>query len=129
MSDLAHPARGRPDPGAAGALLGRLFEQHGRTVYGLCRLLLRDVSEAEDAAQQTFLSAYRALRSGVVPRDGGAWLSTIARNECRSRARARMREPLALEPGLMAAGESLDDTPARSEQVRALKAALLDLPH
>jgi RNA polymerase sigma-70 factor (ECF subfamily) len=127
MSDLAHPAPGRPDPGAAGALLAGLFEQHGRTVYGLCRLLLRDADEAEDAAQQSFLSAYRALRSGVVPRDPGAWLATIARNECRNRVRVRMREPLALEPQLLA-GESLDDAVARSEQVTELKAALLELP-
>jgi RNA polymerase sigma-70 factor (ECF subfamily) len=128
MSDLAHPAPGRSDPGAAGALLSRLFEQHGRTVYGLCRLLLRDPNDAEDAAQQTFLSAYRALGSGVVPRDGGAWLATIARNECRNRVRARMREPLVLEAQLVAASESLDETAARSLQIAELKAALLDLP-
>jgi RNA polymerase sigma-70 factor, ECF subfamily len=128
MSDLAHPARGRPDPGAAGALLARLFEEHGRTVYGLCRLLLRDADEAEDAAQQTFLSAYRAVGSGVVPRDGGAWLATIARNECRNRVRTRMREPLVLEAQFLATTESLDDAFARSEQIAELKAALLDLP-
>jgi RNA polymerase sigma-70 factor (ECF subfamily) len=128
MSDLAHPAPGCSDPGAAGALLSRLFEQHGRTVYGLCRLLLRDPNDAEDAAQQTFLSAYRALGSGVVPRDGGAWLATIARNECRNRVRARMREPLVLETQLVAASESLDETAARSLQIAELKAALLDLP-
>lgn len=128
MSDLAHPAPGRSDPGAAGPLLARLFEQHGRTVYGLCRLLLRDPNEAEDAAQQTFLSAYRALSSGVVPRDGGAWLATIARNECRNRVRQRMREPLVLEPHLIAATESLEETAARSAQIAELKAALLDLP-
>src|SRR4051812_11674708 len=97
MSDVAHPDPGRPRPRAEGALLSRLFEQHGRPVYGLCRLLLRDPNDAEDAAQQTFLSAYRALVSGVVPRDPGAWLATIARNECRNRVRLRMREPLMLE--------------------------------
>jgi RNA polymerase sigma factor (sigma-70 family) len=65
-------------------------------VLGLCRLLLRDPLEAEDAAQQVFLSAHRALLRGSVPRDPPAWLGTIARNECRARIRARMREPLAL---------------------------------
>jgi RNA polymerase sigma factor (sigma-70 family) len=65
-------------------------------VLGLCRLLLRDPVEAEDAAQQVFLSAHGALLRGSVPRDPPAWLATIARNECRARIRARMREPLAL---------------------------------
>lgn len=65
-------------------------------VLGLCRLLLRDPIEAEDAAQQVFLSAHRALLGGAVPREAAAWLAAIARNECRVRIRARMREPLAL---------------------------------
>ena len=37
-------------------------------VLGLCRLLLRDHHEAEDAAQQTFVSAYRSLLRGTEPR-------------------------------------------------------------
>jgi RNA polymerase sigma-70 factor (ECF subfamily) len=65
-------------------------------VLGLCRLLLRDPDEAEDATQQVFLSAHRAVRGGSVPREAPAWLAAIARNECRARIRARMREPLAL---------------------------------
>ena len=42
-------------------------------VYGVCRLILRDPVEAEDAAQQTFLSAYRALLRGTTPREPDAW--------------------------------------------------------
>jgi DNA-directed RNA polymerase specialized sigma24 family protein len=77
-------------------LVGRLFAEHGRMVLGLCRLVLRDPIEAEDAAQQVFLSAHRAVLQGAVPREAAAWLAAIARNECRARIRARMREPLAL---------------------------------
>jgi hypothetical protein len=35
-------AADRLTPEAAAAYVGELFEQHGRMVYGLCRLLLRD---------------------------------------------------------------------------------------
>lgn len=65
-------------------------------VLGLCRLLLRDQHDAEDAAQQVFLSAHQAVLRGTVPRDRAAWIAAIARNECRARVRARMREPLSL---------------------------------
>lgn len=65
-------------------------------VLGICRLLLRDAVEAEDAVQQVFLSAHRALLGGSVPRDPAAWLGTIARNECRARLRARSSDPVAL---------------------------------
>src|SRR4029450_5329604 len=71
-----------------------LFERHGQTVLGLCRVLLRDAHEAEDAVQQTFLAAYRSLLGGTEPRHPAAWLATIARNECRGRIQRRMREPL-----------------------------------
>jgi len=90
------PSTGRLDPEAAGAYVGRLFAEQGRMVLGLCRLLLRDPVDADDAAQQVFLSAHQALLRGSVPRDGAAWIAAIARNECRARIHARMREPLAL---------------------------------
>jgi RNA polymerase sigma factor (sigma-70 family) len=77
-------------------LVGRLFVEHGRMVLGLCRLLLRNPTDAEDATQQVFLSAHRAVLGGSVPREAPVWLAAIARNECRARIRARMREPLAL---------------------------------
>ena len=74
---------------AAGERIAELFVAYGRMVYGICRLILRDPSEAEDAAQQTFLSAYRGLLAGQDPREPSAWLGTIARNECRARLRKR----------------------------------------
>ena len=114
----ARVSRGLSLPGrrrqrAAGERIAALFEEHGRMVYGVSRLLLRDPVEAEDAAQQTFLSAYRALLAGQEPRDPSAWLGTIARNECRSRLRARKAElsaPGAIERearrlGMVKAGE------------------------
>jgi RNA polymerase sigma factor (sigma-70 family) len=95
-------------------------------VYGVCRLLLRDAVEAEDAAQQVFLSAYRALLAGQVPRQPSAWLGTIARNECRSRLRARRAEAptLVREP----ARDELHHEVGRREEIQALCSALAGLP-
>jgi len=91
-----------PDPFPAGRLRSEaarartesLFREHGRLVAGLCRGLLRNPDEAEDAAQQAFLSAHGAFLRGAEPRDPGAWLAAIARNECLGRIRERMRRPL-----------------------------------
>jgi len=57
-------------------------------------MLLRNRAEAEDAVQQTFLSAYTSLLNGNQPRHPAAWLATIARNECRARIEDGMRRPL-----------------------------------
>jgi RNA polymerase sigma factor (sigma-70 family) len=67
--------------------LERLYAEHGERVRAICGSILRNRHEAEDAAQQVFVAALRALRGGTVPRDGGAWLATIARHESWVRAR------------------------------------------
>src|SRR6188472_2326793 len=86
-----------PAAAAAGLELERLHNEHGERVRGLCRALLRDADEAEDAAQQVFLSALRSLHRGSVPRDPGAWLATIARHECWARSRGSRTAPLHAE--------------------------------
>jgi RNA polymerase sigma-70 factor (ECF subfamily) len=104
-----------------------LFEEHGRCVYTLCRHLLRDPHEAEDAAQQTFLSAHRSILGGTAPRDPAGWLAAIARNECRGRIHARMAEPLplAVTEGV---GEAVEDVARRRAEARELYQAITELP-
>jgi RNA polymerase sigma-70 factor (ECF subfamily) len=104
-----------------------LFEEHGRCVYTLCRHLLRDPVEAEDAAQQTFLSAHRSILGGTAPRDPAGWLAAIARNECRGRIHARMAEPLPL--GVTeGVGDAVEDVARSRADVRELYEAITELP-
>lgn len=114
-------------PGAR-ARTEELYRQHARLVGGLCRALLRDRAEAEDAAQQVFLSAHRALLNGSAPREPAAWLATIARNECRARIRSGMRRPVAeLEVGVATAPDALAEAIRRAD-LGALWAAVAELP-
>jgi RNA polymerase sigma factor (sigma-70 family) len=120
---------GRPDHGAAAARTEELYRDHGRLVGGLCRALLRDRAEAEDAAQQAFLAAHRALLNGTTPREPAAWLATIARNECWARIRARMREPLPTDAvdGAAALSDPLAEA-IRNADLAALWRAVAELP-
>jgi RNA polymerase sigma-70 factor (ECF subfamily) len=107
--------------------VGELFDEHGPSILGLCRLILRDPVEAEDAAQQTFLSAHRALLRGTEPHEPAAWLTAIARNECRARIR---RRELVVVPREDDAVDRRDasDVAADHEQMKAVAAAIADLP-
>jgi RNA polymerase sigma-70 factor, ECF subfamily len=71
-----------------------LYREHGAAIAAFCRSLLRDRAEAEDAAQQVFLSAHRALLNGAAPREPLAWLVAVARHECYARFRERAVAPL-----------------------------------
>ena len=126
-TENAQPAAGRPATGAA-TQLAELFEEHAALVLGLCRGLLRNAHEAEDAAQQTFLSAYRSLLAGNVPREPVAWLATIARNECAARARQRMREPLPAFADRAEAATNVFVESVRASDVESLRRALAQLP-
>jgi len=76
----------------------RLVDREGPAVVRACYRVLGDVHEAEDAAQEAFVTAYGALATWR--RDGtfGAWLTRIAvRIALR---RAQKRKPVAwIEPG------------------------------
>lgn len=68
-----------------------LYRRHSQRVWRYCLRSLRRPADAEDAVQQTFLQAHRALQGGVEPVSETDWLLTIARNVCLTRADASRR--------------------------------------
>jgi RNA polymerase sigma factor (sigma-70 family) len=108
-------------------------------VYSVCLRMLGSQQAAEDASQETFLSAFRNVRSmrGTTLR---AWLLRIASNACIDELRRRRRQPqLSLDmPSEDGDGGRVIETPDASpgpEQVvlglelrEALRDELLRLP-
>jgi RNA polymerase sigma factor (sigma-70 family) len=106
-----------------------LLLEYRSFVLRLCRILLRGDDGAEDAAQQVFVNAYRAVGDGVRPADMRAWLAQIARNECRSHMRrAAGRNETALPETLPAPGLDPADVAAEHALVARLRRELADLP-
>jgi RNA polymerase sigma-70 factor (ECF subfamily) len=68
-----------------------LYEHHHGRILAFCLRRLRNREEAEDAAQQTFLKAFGAMRGGFRPTVERAWLYRIAENVCADRRRANGR--------------------------------------
>ena len=63
------------DPDAVRAV----YREYGKLVYSVAHRALGSRELAEDAAQQTFVQAWRAARSFDPGRELGPWLVTIAR--------------------------------------------------
>lgn len=78
-----------------------LYERHHDAVTGLCRAWLRDAHLAEDAAQETFLKAWRNLAQFTGGTRFSHWLLRIAKNHChdvwRSSRRAQHMDALPAE--------------------------------
>lgn len=55
-----------------------LVERESRTVVRACYRILGDLHEAEDAAQEAFVTAYRSLATWRADGPFGAWLTRIA---------------------------------------------------
>ncbi len=90
-----------------------LVLRHQTLVYNLCLRLLAERQAAEDATQEAFLAAYRAIRTF---RGGSfrAWVLRIAANACYDQLRRRKARP-ALSLNALAQGESPWEVAAPTE--------------
>lgn len=84
--------------------------QYKGLIVTVCLSMTKNYFDAEDLAQETFLSAYRNLGrfDGENPK---AWLTTIAVNKCRDYLRSRAHKALCLSDDDMAFLVDPDGTP------------------
>lgn len=66
-----------------------LVEVYQRPVFNLCYRMLGDAAEAEDASQEAFMKAYRALKHYDPDRKFVNWLLSITSNHSIDRLRKR----------------------------------------
>ena len=69
----------------------RLIQTYQQDVYRLALSILDDPADADDATQEVFLSALRALESFRGHASFKTWLFSIAINVCRSRLQRHKR--------------------------------------
>ena len=59
-----------------------LLQKYQDRIYNLCRYMLENPQDAEDAAQDTFMKAYQGLKSYTPSASFYTWLYRIAVNTC-----------------------------------------------
>src|SRR5271167_3919305 len=66
-----------------------LIQPYERSVYSMALSMLQNEADAEDAAQEAFLKAFRNLARFRGEAKFSTWLVSITLNEARSRLRSR----------------------------------------
>lgn len=113
------------------AAFDELVARHGRLVLSLARKIVRNRTEAEDIAQETFLRFFRSLDRLDPARPLEPWLVRLTVNAARSQVTRRpqrreeqLPEERELSPGRGDPAVSLQNTQLR----QALQAAIETLP-
>ena len=111
------------------AAFGVLVERYAPQARRVARAVLGDPDEADDAAQDGFLSALVKLGQYDARRPFGPWLMRIVANAATDRRRRRqVRRVEPLDPGLVGGGPRPDTEAVRSELGERLRTALAELP-
>jgi RNA polymerase sigma factor (sigma-70 family) len=110
---------------SADAAFEQIYESHHKGLLGFCRHMLGSQQEAEDAVQQTFLSAVCKLRA-----EGGAvelkpWLYCVAHNNCIDILRRRSQ---CVSAEFEISTEGLSEEVERRQELRDLLVDVRGLP-
>src|ERR1041385_4684716 len=76
-----------------GGALAELVEKYKQPVMNVVYRMLRDMTEAEDLAQNVFVQVYKSAHRYQVSSKFSTWLFTIARNLSLNEIRRRSRHP------------------------------------
>lgn len=114
----------------------RLVLKHKDRIYGLClRLLCGLPMEAEDAAQEAFVRAYKGLKDFRMEAKFSSWIYRIAVNVCKNKLSSRAWQEARSHRDLEAAEmDGAPSAPAADERMEAkgrretIEAAIARLP-
>src|SRR5258708_39585131 len=90
------------DPGA----FRELMRKHNQTLYRTARAILRDDTEAEEAVQDAWIAAYRAMDTFRGDAKVSTWLVRIVVNESLQRPRRARRTAAVIPMSIADADES-----------------------
>ena len=112
------------------AAFGRLIDQWKGAVASVCLSILRNVQASEEAAQETFIAAWKGIGELREPGSFGPWVRSLARHKALDLRRSTQRREayvVADQDEVQRAGRDVDPLIA-AERQRVLDEALDALP-
>lgn len=90
--------------------LAEIYRRNIDTVYRICRIYMKNISDAEDATAETFV---RMIKSDVMFKSyehEKAWLIVTAKNICRDMLKSAKRYSEELSDDMLTGIETIDET-------------------
>lgn len=109
----------------------KLIEKYHDMIFRLCRSFLKNTEEAEDAAQEIFIRAFKSIGTFQLEKRFGTWLYAIGVNYLKKRYAKikRFPEPTEIKTDLAAADSpGPDEIIELNEQRREIREAVQSLP-
>ena len=113
-----------------------LVNRHHTKIYGLAYRMLGNSEDAQDATQETFLEAYKSIKSFRFQSQFGTWLYKVGLNTCnqiirKAKSRNRMMDAYTEEKsvrGMTETREIPERLAIKTEQSELVQAAIDRLP-
>ena len=111
-----------------------IFERYKDRIYALCRHMSDTAEDAEDLAQEVFVSAFRNIAAFRADAAFGTWLYRIAANRCTAELRKRRPAFQSFEDmddadrAPPAPGLNPEDLMVRKELAKRVSSAVAELP-
>ena len=113
-----------------------LVNRHHTKIYGLAYRMLGNAEDAEDATQETFLEAYKSIKTFRFQSQFGTWLYRVGMNTCnqyirKAKSRNRMLNAYTEETaaqGMTEEREIPERMAIKTEQRKVIQAAIDRLP-
>ncbi|MEY8875963.1 MAG: RNA polymerase sigma factor [Leptothrix sp. (in: b-proteobacteria)] len=106
------------------AAFERIMRRHNRLLFRTARSILKSDAETEDALQEAYLRAWRAIGSFRAEARLSTWLVRIVINEALGRRRRRGAQVLALDATIDLENLALEDTMEGNPEHRPERGAL-----
>lgn len=105
-----------------------LLEKYQKPVYNLCYRMLGNAEDAEDAAQETFLRAFKSLKRYDNSRPFSTWVLSIAAHYCIDQIRRQRQVTISIEdlvvPDVPDPAPGLENVLGKKEEQRRVRALL-----
>ncbi len=109
----------------ADAQLELWIDRYQNLIYSICFQFTNDYFDAQDLAQETFLSAYKSMAC-FDGKNERAWLCRIAANKCLDYLKAAVRRQIPTEEQYFISRSSERSLPERKLMEQALRQELYD---